>query len=249
MKAGVLAIVGGALLVAAFAAFAPATLVDRRVAAASGGKLRVVDAEGTVWNGRGALADASGAWRLPVAWAVEGAALARGALVVAVSPAAGASSPSGTLDLAGAAVALHDVGVEVPAGAFARALPVRVPMALGGTVAVTAADFTAGTDAFRGGINARWRDARVVTGGTVASLGTVDLALAPQDGRLAGRIANAGGDVRIDGTVTLTAASVGVDATVRPLPSAPEPVGRALAALGTPDGNGGVRVAWRGALR
>ena len=56
MRAAALGIVGCALLVAAFAAFAPATLVDRRVAAATGGKLRVVDAEGTVWTGRGALA-------------------------------------------------------------------------------------------------------------------------------------------------------------------------------------------------
>lgn len=249
MKAAALGIVGCALLVAAFAAFAPATLVDRRLAAATGGKLRIVDAEGTVWSGRGALADATGAWRLPLAWTVDATALARGALAGALTPPSGASSPSGTFDLASAGVTLRDLRIEVPAGALASVLPARIPVALGGTLTVTTAEFAAGADAYRGGINARWRDARAVVGGTVANLGAVDLALAPQDGRLAGRLISSGGDLRIDGTVTLAATSVGVDATVTPLPSAPELVGRALAALGTPDGSGGVRVSWRGALR
>ena len=60
---------------------------------------------------------------------------------------------------------------------------------------------------------------------------------------------NAGGDVRIDGTVTIARDSAGIDATLAPQSSAAEPVARALAALGTPDGAGGVRVTWRGALR
>ncbi len=249
MKAAVLGIVGCALLVAALAAFAPATLVDRRVAAVSGGRLRVADAEGTVWQGRGALADAAGAWRLPVAWTVDATAIARGALAVALTPPPEATSPRARLDLAGTAIAVRDTSLELPAGALASALPARVPVTLGGTVAVTATDFAAEAGAFRGAIGARWRDARVVAGGIVASLGTVDVALAPQGGRLAGRLTNGGGDVRIDGTVTIAADGAGIDATLTPLPSAPEPVARALAALGTPDGAGGVRVAWRGALR
>ena len=249
MKAAAFAIVGCALLLAACAAFAPATLVDRRIAAATGGKVRVVDAEGTVWNGRGALADAAGAWRLPFAWTVDATALARGTLAVTVSPPAGAPSPGGTFDLAGARVALRDVRVELPASALAGFLPARVPLSLGGSIAVSAADFAAGAAAFRGAVSARWRDARVVAGGTVASLGTVDVALTPQGGALGGRITNSGGDLKLDGTLTLGPSSAGIDAALTPLPSAPEAVGRALAALGSPDGGGGVRVAWRGALR
>jgi len=249
MKAAALGIVGCALLVAAFAAFAPATLVDRRVAAASGGRLRIADAEGTVWRGRGALADATGAWRLPVAWSVDAAALARGAFAVALAPPSGAATPTGAVDLAGDGLALRDVRVEIPAAALGGALPVRVPVTLGGTVAVTAADFATGAGALRGQVSARWRDARVAAGGTVANLGTVDVTLAPQDGLLAGRITGSGGDLAIDGTVTLSAASADVDATLTPLASAPEIVGRALAALGPPNAGGGVRVTWRGALR
>ncbi len=214
MKATVLGIVACALLVAAFAVFAPATLVDRRLAAVSGGKLRVLAAEGTVWRGRGALGDAAGTWRLPVAWTVDATALARGTLAVALAPPAGAAS-----------------------------------LALGGTITLTAADFAAAAGGFRGQIGARWRDARVVAAGIAVNLGAVDLALAPQGERLAGRVTNAGGDVRIDGTVTIARDSAGIDATLAPQSSAAEPVARALAALGTPDGAGGVRVTWRGALR
>ena len=122
-------------------------------------------------------------------------------------------------------------------------------MALGGTVAVTTADFTGRADVLRGAVAARWRDARVVAGGAVVNLGTVDLALAPQDDRLGGRIANTGGDLKIAGAVTLAPTSVAVDAMLTPLPSAPELVGRALAALGPPSAGGGVQVTWRGALR
>lgn len=249
MKATVLGIVACALLIAAFAVFAPATLVDRRLAAVSGGKLRVLAAEGTVWRGRGALGDAAGTWRLPVAWTVDATALARGTLAVALAPAEGATSPRGRIDATGDALALRDTVVDVPAGALASVLPARIPLALGGTITLTAADFAAAAGGFRGQIGARWRDARVVAAGIAVNLGAVDLALAPQGERLAGRVTNAGGDVRIDGTVTIARDSAGIDATLAPQSSAAEPVARALAALGTPDGAGGVRVTWRGALR
>ena len=39
------------LLLAAFAAFAPATLLDARLDAATQGHLRLADASGTVWSG------------------------------------------------------------------------------------------------------------------------------------------------------------------------------------------------------
>ncbi len=40
------------LVVAAAAAFAPATLLDMRLDAATQGQLRLTNAEGSVWNGR-----------------------------------------------------------------------------------------------------------------------------------------------------------------------------------------------------
>jgi general secretion pathway protein N len=249
MKPAAIGIIACALLVLAIAAFAPASLLDRRIATATGGKVRLVDASGTVWNGRGALASEAGTWRSPIAWTVAWTALAQGTLAVAFEPAAGTTAPRGTLDAATNGFSLHDVTIELPAGALADALPGRAPVALGGTVTLAAGAFAWDGQRGSGALNARWRDARLVAAGTGASLGTVDAAFVPQDGGLRGRVTNSGGDVRIDGTVTLAATGGTADVLVAPLPGAPDIVARALTALGTPDGSGAVRIAWRSGAR
>ena len=114
MKAAVIGILGCALLLLAIAAFAPASLLDRRIAVATGGKVRLVDATGTVWNGRGALASEAGTWRAPIAWTVAWTALATGTLAVAFEPDVGMTLPRGTLDAASTGVSLHDVTIELP---------------------------------------------------------------------------------------------------------------------------------------
>ncbi len=122
-----------------------------------------------------------------------------------------------------------------------------VYMPIGGTIAAGA--FAWDGPRGSGALDARWRDARLVAAGTVASLGTVDVAFVPQDGGLRGRVTNSGGDVRIDGTVTLAASGGTADVLATPQPGAPDAVARALAALGTPDGSGAVRISWRGGAR
>jgi general secretion pathway protein N len=249
MKPAAIGILACALLLLAVAILAPASLLDRRIVAATGGKVRLVDATGTVWNGRGALADQSGTWRSPVAWTVAWTALAKGTLAVAFEPAAGATTPRGTLDATSTGFSLHDAAIEFPARALAGALPGRAPVALGGTVTLTAGAFAWDGPRGSGALDVRWRDARLVVAGTVASLGNVDAAFTPQDGGLRGRVRNTGGDVRIDGTVTLAASAGSADLTVAPQPGAPDAVARALPALGTPDGSGAVRIAWRSGAR
>ena len=64
-----LAILAGAVLLAiALAIGAPASLLDARVAAASDGRLRIADAEGTLWNGSGQLLLVPGGTRRALAW-------------------------------------------------------------------------------------------------------------------------------------------------------------------------------------
>jgi len=249
MKPAVIGIIACALLALAIAAFAPASLLDRRIAAASGGKVRLVDATGTVWNGRGALANETGTWRSPIAWTVAWTALAKGALAVALEPVAGTTTPRGTLDATTTGFSLHDVTIELPARALADALPGRVPVVLGGTVTLAAGEFAWDGQRGRGAFDVRWRDARLVAAGTIASLGSVDAAFVPQDGSLLARVTNSGGDVRIDGTVTLAAAGGSADLTVVAQPGAPDAIARALTGLGTPDGSGAVRIAWRSDAR
>ncbi|MEO8506487.1 MAG: type II secretion system protein N [Betaproteobacteria bacterium] len=249
MRAAAIAVVGFGVLLAALAAFAPATLVDRRVAAATAGKLRLADAAGTIWRGTGTLTDAGNTWRMPVAWRTSATGLASGRLQIGLAPAGGAASPRGTLDLRVGGGELRDLAVDIPAAALAALLPSRSNVALGGTVALASPDFGWAGERGTGVLNARWREARLFAGGALADLGTVDVSLSAQEQRLTGRIGNSGGDVHIDGSFNVADGVVSVDATVAPAPAAPPQIARALAALGTPDGNGAVRVAWRGALR
>lgn len=248
MKSAAGVIVGFLLLLAAIAAFAPASLLDRRLASISSGKLRMADAAGTVWNGSGVLTDATGSWRVPVGWSVSVPALAREALSVTLLPVTGAA-PHGTINFATGGAAMRDVAIELPATVLTSALPGSAAIVLGGNVTLAAGAFEWNGERGNGAMSVRWRDARLVAAGTTADLGTVDVALEPQGNRLAGRISNTGGDVRIDGTVTVAAAAIGIDAQIAPLPATPPPVVRALAALGTPDSTGAVRIAWRGSPR
>ena len=49
-------------------------------------------------------------------------------------------------------------------------------------------------------------------------------------------------------SIRVRGAEAPVDAQIAPSPVTPPPVVRALAALGTPDSTGAVRIAWRGSV-
>ena len=87
-----------------------------------------------------------------------------------------------------------------------------------------------------------------MTGAVIVDLGTVTLSTAAGGPPPARGLGNTGGDGGRDGTGAARAPGRGVlDATVtvRPGAAAPEAVRALLPSLGTPDGAGGVRVAWR----
>jgi len=246
-----LAIVGVMIVVgiAAVVALLPASLADGRIASATQGKLRLADAAGTLWEGRGVLTDSAGTWRLPLGWTISKADALRGRHVVVLHPVDGELSPAGTVEIVDAGVRVRDLRVELPAQALASALPMRPLPALGGTIAVAAGDLAWSDKAKAGALEAHWRGARVATGDNVADLGTVDLAATPRDSGLAAKLTNSGGDVRVDGTVSVAGGSVAIDATVAPNPGAPPGIARALASAGTPDASGAVRIGWRGSVR
>lgn len=75
-----------AALVAA-AWLAPATLLDARIANATDSVVRLVDAEGTIWNGRATLT--ANAARIPVTWQVDGWPLLRGVVQARMRSVAG----------------------------------------------------------------------------------------------------------------------------------------------------------------
>ncbi len=249
MKAAAVIVAAIALLVAAVVTFAPATLVDHRLSGATAGKLRIADAHGTLWNGRGALTDSGGTWRVPFAWTLDALALFRGAAHLSLRPVEGNAMPQGSVEITAGSARLKGFAADIPARALTGALQTRGTVTLGGIVKVAAPSFEWNGERSSGTVSARWLNAHVAAAGNEADLGTVELSLVPQDTRLAGRVANTGGDVRIDGAMTLAPTTISVDATLAPTASAPAHIARALAALGTPDAGGNVHVAWRGSLR
>ena len=249
MKLAVALIVAFGCTVTALAAFAPATLVDRRLAQATAGKLRLADAQGTVWRGRGIVTDNGGRFAVPVAWRTSRKALLEGKARVELQPIPGAATPTGLAEVADGGVLLRSIALELPAQALTSALPASALPTLGGIVTVSAPSFAWSNSAASGALDARWRGARLVVGDAVVDLGTVELAVTPQGSGLGGRLTNRGGDVRIDGTLTLAGTAMSVDATLAPAPNAPPHVTRALAALGPQGAGGDARVSWRGSLQ
>ena len=249
MKTAAIVVLVIAVAIATVVAFLPASLVDGRIASATQGKVRLADATGTVWDGRGVLTDAAGTWRMPLGWTISKADVLRGTHAVVLHPVDGATSPAGRVEVVDNGVRVRDLRVEMPAQALVGALPMRPMPAFGGTIAIAASDLAWNDKAKTGALEAHWRGARVAAGDNVADLGTVDFAASPQDSRIAGKVTNSGGDVRVDGTLSVAGASIAVDATVAPTPGAPPNIARALASAGTPDANGTVRIGWRGSLR
>jgi len=247
---GVIAIIAGLLLVAIIGvSLAPATLAEGRLAAATNGALRLHDARGTLWRGEGVLTDARASWQLPFAWTIDASTLPAGELRVTLAPVGTANEPAGVVGIATQQVSLRDVRATLPAQALAAVLPMRDAPALGGDVSIDAPSFRWTGTAGDGALNLRWMRARIATAAGRLDLGTVDVAIAPQGARLAGRVSNAGGDVRVTGSLGLTADGNDGDLTIAPLPGAPPALLRALATLATPDASGAVRVTWRNRSR
>jgi len=234
------------IVVAVLALFAlvPATWVDRRVAAVTEGKIRIDDAQGTVWRGRGAIGDSRGTWRIPVAWRIAPLALARGAVDLEFEASHASGAPRGRITLGNGAAEFHNVELRAPAAALRTLAPVALPVEAGGEWVLSSPEFRYGGGGTEGAIDFRWDRARLASNGSVLDLGTLTAHLAPQGGVLAGPLANVGGDAQIDGDVALSADGATLRANIAAGPDVPPDIARTIASLGTPDPNGVVHVQW-----
>ena len=232
------------LLVVAFAWLAPASLVDERVASASGGRVRLADAAGTVWHGAGVLTDAQGRWRIPLAWRVDALPLARGALSLTLVPAAG-DDPQGALVADSDTLRITGLRVAIPAAALETLWPRPPVPRLDGVLSLDAPAFTTDGRKADGAFDLRWSRASVSFAGLRASLGTVEARAQPAQDALLIALSNQGGDVTLRGNATLRNDSVAVDATLTPLPTLAPAVAAGLRALGPADPDGTVHLAWQ----
>lgn len=242
MKALLTLLAALAIAIAAAVAFAPATLVDSRIAAATAGRARLADAKGTAWHGAGTLVDARGLARIPVQWDASMWAFARGAFDADVRI-AGAPAPA-RIRADGERWRLERLVVRLPAGTFGDA------GTLGGDVRIAAEALDIARGEVLGTLRIDWHRARIAPSpGPVIDLGTVATRLSGARGTLSGPLEARGGEVVVDGTVVVDSGAVRLDAQVAPASSSGVVVREMLSRLGPPDAQGRVRVSLTRDLR
>jgi general secretion pathway protein N len=146
---------------AALIAFAPATLVDARLERASGGRLRLAEAQGSLWSGAGwiEIRDAHGragvAKRL--AWRVLPGSLLRARLVAEVELDQAARPFPVTISLS--RIEIADAGISVPAAVLGLGMPRIAPLRLTGDVLVDIPRLSVGRGRMDGDATLKWRAA------------------------------------------------------------------------------------------
>jgi general secretion pathway protein N len=228
---------------AAFVAFAPASLVDSRVQAATGGQVRLATTEGTLWRGRSIAVVGDGVARIPVAWQLDPWSLATGEARITLDPPAdSAAAPRGRMSLSAGRLRVEQLALTLPAAALAARFPVP-GLRTGGEVELRAEDLAIASAVERGTLHLDWRGARLAAEGQATmDLGTVTAALSAREGALAGPLTARGGTIRIDGETTLAPGGVRLAARLVPEPTATAADRAALALLGTPAPDGSVSI-------
>jgi general secretion pathway protein N len=126
----------GAFFLAALIALAPATLIDARLEHASEGRLRLAEAQGTLWSGKGWIEIRDAAGRAGVArrlnWRVLPGSLLRGRLVAVVDLDQAAKPFAVTLSPS--RIEIADAGITLPAAALGLGVPKLAPFRLTGEV-------------------------------------------------------------------------------------------------------------------
>lgn len=157
---GSLLAAGVAVYAAALVAFAPATLIDARLQAASDGRIRLAGAQGSLWSGTGwiELRDAQGASGVAkhLAWRVLPSSLARGQLLAEVEldeakPFAVAISPS--------RIEIADALIDLPAAALGVGVPRLAALRLTGQVHVDIPHLSLTQGRMEGDATLQWRGA------------------------------------------------------------------------------------------
>lgn len=247
-------VVGAALLLLALSIMAPAALVDGRLDALSAGKLRLSNASGTLWNGAGDVRAVPGSARMPVTWHIDVWPLLRGELRGTLSVLDDAAPAS--FSLSRREKVLRNVALAVPADVLLNAAGVPVALATaGGNVGLRIGELTWRDDRVDGQLALRWDQATLqatpvgIRLSPRVALGDVHFDGTGQGSAVAGTLTNAGGDVEINGTASISPTGAAhVDAIVRPRAGIDadraNAIGLVLGAIGQPDGSGAFRITW-----
>ena len=140
---------------------APATLVDAGLQRASDGRLRLAEAQGTLWSGSGQIEirDSGGHTGVTknIAWRVVPQSLLRGHLVCEVRLEQATRGFPVTLSLS--RIELANADISLPATVLGLGVPKLAPLGLTGEVLIHIASLSIARDAMEGNATVRWRAA------------------------------------------------------------------------------------------
>ncbi|HET9403766.1 MAG TPA: type II secretion system protein N [Burkholderiales bacterium] len=189
----------GAYLLALIA-IAPATLADAALQHASGGRLRLAEARGSLWSGTGHLEvrDAAGqtgiVWAL--AWRVVPEALLGGHLVCEVRLEQAARHFPVTLSLS--RIELANADISLPAATLGLGVPRLAPLGLTGEVLIHVASLSIARDGMKGHATLHWRAAGSALT-PVSPLGDYEVRLDGEGMTVNALLSTLSGPLRLDG--------------------------------------------------
>jgi hypothetical protein len=204
-----------------------------------------------VWNGTGDLVLLPRGTRRSLAWHIDAWPLLAGELRGTMALDSNAAQPAAFAYSHGRAE-LRGVDADLPMETLLQSA--GVPAALsgaGGSLVAHIEQFIRTPDAVDADLVLQWQDASLpapVPGVRIA-LGDIRLDLRGSGSEVGGPVSNRGGDVDVAGRATLSAAAAATfDAILRLRPGIDrdraDAITTALSLIGTPDGQGGFRIAW-----
>jgi general secretion pathway protein N len=150
-----------AALIASLIVLAPATLIDARLALISAGRLRLAEAQGSLWAGEGWIeirdADGKAGVAKRIAWRVLPRSFLRGRLVAEVELDQAVKPFPVTLSLS--RIEILDAGITLPAAALGLGMPKLAPFRLTGDMLVKIPRLSLERGRMDGDATLQWRAA------------------------------------------------------------------------------------------
>ena len=200
MKRWGLLAIGLGVYALALIATAPATLVDAGLQRASDGRLRLAEAQGTLWSGTGQIEIRDTGGRTGVAksfaWRVAPESLLRGRLVCEVGLEQAAKHFPVTLSLS--RIELANADINLPAAVLGLAVPKLAPLGLTGDVQIHVASLSIARDGTQGNATLQWRAAGSALS-PVSPLGDYELRLEGEGSAVRVSLRTLQGPLQLDG--------------------------------------------------
>lgn len=200
MKRWSLLAIGLGVYMLALIVTAPATLADAVLQSASDGRLRLAEAQGTLWSGAGQLEVRDKGGRSGVAkslsWRVVPQSLLRGHLVCEVGLEQATRWFPVTLSLS--RIELTNADINLPATALGLGVPILAPLGLSGDVLIHVPSLSIARDGMVGSVTLQWLTAGSAFT-TVSPLGDYELRIEGEGKTIHAVLRTLHGPLQLDG--------------------------------------------------